>query len=91
MTTVIKETIHIQTKLEATAEALAYVFNRGAVEALSADTFLWTVAETLLAAYPEKVQKALLVLMVHKQGMLSGVARDQLVSYLTDEVNVWGE
>lgn len=85
------------TKLEATAEALGYLFNRAADNQQSSDNHLSMVAETLLAAYPEKVQKALLVLLVlvpeggKGNVLLSPAARAKLVAYLTDEVNVWGE
>lgn len=82
-----------ETKLEMLANDIAYLFNRGTGQ-LSADSQLWIVAERVLFAYPLKVQRALLVLLmgeVNGTVILNPVAREKLVGYLTDEVNVWGE
>lgn len=87
----------VETKLDTLAADIAYLLNRGAAHGISGENYLWIVAERILFAYPLKVQRALLVLLVTvPEGgkgnvLLSSEARQKLVGYLTDEVNVWGD
>jgi hypothetical protein len=82
-------------KLDQVTASLAYLFNRGAGTGISADGHLWIIAERLFYAYPTKVQHAVLVHLLAKDAQgndnLSPKARERLVGYLTDEVNVWGD